>query len=412
MADWPGKPQTPFSGDLRAHIALSVATVLLPFILVFAPRGMSLLFCILSLLLFLSPNVRHSLRYVLTSPFVQSAMPLAVLGFLSAIWALEPLYSLGVAFRTAALIVSVPVFFSAVSSLAQTQRQSLVFLFGSAVMVMAALLLLGVGKDGLLLRLLHDGPRLGDDDKVRFLPGVAALATLAWPAGIAIWRRFGFLYVLIFLGLCLGVFLRNLSYAPLVAIVVSAAAFLLVYTLRKVAIWLIIAFWLAAGAAFPFVVRQAFDEYPDFTQIIESTPWEIHHRLWIWEFSSKKFLEKPLLGWGMDSSRSIPEGRENLQVQSVEGAEKLPLHPHNVFMQIWLEFGFAGYSLLALLLSAIGRQLSRIEGRSEQATATAMFVTVLFLESVSYGVWQSKWLALIVLAATYYKLAVAAPRNS
>ncbi len=69
------------------------------------------------------------------------------------------------------------------------------------------------------------------------------------------------------------------------------------------------------------------------------------HRLLIWSFVGDRIAEHPLRGWGLDSSRAIPGGRDPIRPDETW----LPLHPHNAPLQLWLELGVPGAVLFALL---------------------------------------------------------------
>jgi O-antigen ligase len=78
----------------------------------------------------------------------------------------------------------------------------------------------------------------------------------------------------------------------------------------------------------------------------------------------------------------------------------MPLHPHNGFLQLWLELGVVGVTiasvLLIQLLAAIRRStLSPIE----LAPSFAVVASALVVLSLSYGIWQSWWQSTLWLTA-------------
>ena len=81
------------------------------------------------------------------------------------------------------------------------------------------------------------------------------------------------------------------------------------------------------------------------------------HRLLIWSFVGDRIAEHPLAGWGLNSSRAIPGGKDPIE----PGASWLPLHPHNAPLQLWLELGVPGAVLLALLAAYAWLALARAE---------------------------------------------------
>ena len=131
--------------------------------------------------------------------------------------------------------------------------------------------------------------------------------------------------------------------------------------------------------------------------------WNIKHRLIIWQFALERFHEHPLLGWGLDSSRFLPGG--NITIPGVEGAEFMPLHPHNGFLQIWIEMGVPGVLLLTACLVSHFRRLTacRTEGPFLFGAAVAASFAFLAQGLLSYGAWQSWWIALAFLAVISFR---------
>lgn len=147
-------------------------------------------------------------------------------------------------------------------------------------------------------------------------------------------------------------------------------------------------------------------------------PSSAHHRLTIWAFTASHIVERPIAGWGFDGARAIPGGKAQVPVVRLRGCpgtgaplalpgqpspvpadcvvweELLPLHPHDAWLQIWLELGGVGAVLAALLL---GRFAGRLGGgrapRDGMAAAAAALVAGLVVSSVSFGIWQSWWLS-------------------
>jgi len=130
------------------------------------------------------------------------------------------------------------------------------------------------------------------------------------------------------------------------------------------------------------------------------------HRLLIWDFAAERISERPVLGWGMDASRAIPggTGRPDAALREAFGltspaaaqwfahAQLLPLHPHNLALQLWLELGAVGAALMALLLALVA-----LACRSPAACGA--FAAGLVIAMLSYGAWQYWWVSGLLLAA-------------
>jgi O-antigen ligase len=130
------------------------------------------------------------------------------------------------------------------------------------------------------------------------------------------------------------------------------------------------------------------------------------HRLTIWRFVSEKIMEKPLTGWGLDASRAMPGGKDkiHLHVKQCQSpcyyvGERLPLHPHNLALQLWLELGLPGAALGAIAIFGLFRAIAiQPITRWDRALLTAQSSAGLVISGLSYGAWQAWWLSSLALA--------------
>lgn len=136
------------------------------------------------------------------------------------------------------------------------------------------------------------------------------------------------------------------------------------------------------------------------------------HRLLIWDFVTGRIAEKPVLGWGMEASRTVPGHRDPPAPAALErfrltgptaaawlvDAKLLPLHPHNGPLQLWLELGLPGAALGAALAWLLGAAAAR---SARPAVATAMLAAGSVTAMLSFGAWQEWWVGaeLMALAA-------------
>jgi hypothetical protein len=122
-----------------------------------------------------------------------------------------------------------------------------------------------------------------------------------------------------------------------------------------------------------------------------SLPPSSRHRVEIWHFALEKWQERPWLGWGVDSSRAIPGGLEEIW----PGLVKLPLHPHNLPLHVLLEQGMIGFILFAVALSLFVRQVLPGQPSSpavDGAKAGAL-ISYLVVGMSGFGMWQGWWIA-------------------
>lgn len=128
-------------------------------------------------------------------------------------------------------------------------------------------------------------------------------------------------------------------------------------------------------------------------------------RLVIWDFAVEKIAERPVMGYGLDAARRLPGGDEKVDVMYIDpgGRERLrfrdfrmPLHPHNQVLQVWIELGAVGALLLAGFLGTLLAAICRLRA-ADRAVAAGSFYAVLTFACSSFGAWQNWWLGLVML---------------
>lgn len=123
----------------------------------------------------------------------------------------------------------------------------------------------------------------------------------------------------------------------------------------------------------------------------------VFHRAAIWSFAADRIAEKPALGWGLHASRAMPGAQE----QFAPGAERMPLHPHNFALQLWMELGLLGALAGAAALAALARGLGG--DRATRAALAGALCAAVAIGGVGYGLWQGWW-----MGAVWLSLALAA----
>lgn len=139
--------------------------------------------------------------------------------------------------------------------------------------------------------------------------------------------------------------------------------------------------------------------------------WTLHHRLTIWRFVGGNIFHRPLVGFGLESSRILGGGQVLHLPQGVD-EPLLPLHPHDGGLQVWLELGAVGVVLLILTLAAVAAALRRRAANTPPfavGCAAATLVTGFVVAEASFGLWQSWWLSALWLGAAYAAMTLEAP---
>ena len=138
-----------------------------------------------------------------------------------------------------------------------------------------------------------------------------------------------------------------------------------------------------------------------------NVPWQktaiggsIIHRLLVWEYVANEIYKKPLLGYGTGTSRLIGQNIIlNVPNTNQEIKGGIPLHPHNNFLEIWLELGLLGIIIINILWIKIikygiqMRQDSYIIGTG----VCSSIVTIFIISNLSFGVFQAWWMSSIAL---------------
>ena len=130
-------------------------------------------------------------------------------------------------------------------------------------------------------------------------------------------------------------------------------------------------------------------ELPVLKQIINNS---LFHRILAWEFYSKKFLENPFLGWGIESSRYLPT-----EPVLAVGYDNL-LHPHNSSAQAFVELGIVGGILYAFFFASLFWVVGKhVKDRLSVAVCNATIAFGFIAAEITHNIWRNYWLSLVAL---------------
>lgn len=229
----------------------------------------------------------------------------------------------------------------------------------------------------------------------------SVLLIFIWPAvAILLPKSQAFALALLAAGIALGWILP--SGAALGGYIVGIAVFAAVWFLARAArILLTVAVFIGIMIA-PVMTKTVMS--PDMVRdVMPNVNSSLLHRLQIWDFTSQRIVERPALGWGFRSARIIPGGQERYQVLNRDGqvigeGDRLPLHPHNGALQVWLELGAPGALAFAVLWALMVWRTGGIPDRACRAAGLGMLATMVPIWLFSFGVWQGWWLSALILA--------------
>ena len=385
--------------QLHAGHWLGLALFLVVPLAVVAPKGEVILLAFVALPLLARTFSRGSYRHSLRSPFVIVLTLLLLWGASSALWALDPVAALHRAGTLALLAVAAIAVLTASDLLVDVERRLvrraavLGFLLGCALLIVE--LTAGLPFNSAL----RDGSQW---IKPTILNGALSVtAILAWPAALIVRQEKGRLLAIGLMLLVVVALVLGEGNSARVAFGVAAATTALALHWPAITSRAVIVIAVAGILAAP-LIPAAFLAPDRWSETLSQTTDSVIHRLHIWNFSAERIADKPIAGWGLDTSRIIPGG----DVEVITKGARMQLHPHNAALQVWLELGVPGaLGLTAVVLIALlsARYLPREAQAASFATTAAAFT----IASLSYGIWQHWWLATLTLAAVSVKIAVA-----
>jgi O-antigen ligase len=205
------------------------------------------------------------------------------------------------------------------------------------------------------------------------------VAVMAWPLGVALYRRGGRIAALV-LAISVplsGIILRGT--APTVALAISFPIFVLALRRGPLAIKTLAALTALYLLATPLVMLSV-EPLGLYARLRPAVPASWSERLNIWSFVARQFLHAPLRGAGLEASRTL--------------AGMVHLHPHNAPLQLWYELGLPGAVLGTLFWLWLWRRIGDCarQDRLYGATAAATATVYLIISSISFGLWQAWWL--------------------
>ena len=125
----------------------------------------------------------------------------------------------------------------------------------------------------------------------------------------------------------------------------------------------------------------------------------------IWSYTKEKILERPFFGHGAFSSRFIGSDYQITNIHNIK-MNAISLHPHNNVMQIWLELGLIGLIIFYFFISSL---IKKLDSYNESRIIISVMplisvIQVFFIGQLSYGFWQSWWVAIIIINFILYSM--------
>jgi hypothetical protein len=132
-------------------------------------------------------------------------------------------------------------------------------------------------------------------------------------------------------------------------------------------------------------------------------------RLYIWRGAADEIFACLPFGCGADYARSISDLKEMVNFPGAPTAlPVMPIHPHNLFLEIWLELGLPGVVLAAAVVASSTKVLLRADlSRAAAAGTGAVAGAALAPFYVEASLWQDWRIAAIAIGAGVVALTAA-----
>ena len=346
---------------------------------------------------------------------IYAVMAIPLLALLCAPISVDPMESAGRALRMVGEFTALCLLITSTLALDEDLRRRLVRAATLGVAIAGAIILSDLATRGAVLTPFWGRPPSWEWRVISYNRGETTLAMLLPLAGVTmvvgVGRAGRIALALAALVLGVAAVLAGASNSAKVAMLVGCIVFLVVYALPGL---LRLTMWGSAVAV--LAMPWALDAMPPRPMIERSgaSLQSIVHRTFIWDFTIARIKERPTLGWGLDASRRMPGGDDEVTVSGFNKAgapgagraemtgQVMPLHPHNGALQIWLELGGLGALLTAGLILLAAESLRKLRlSRAAAAASAASFAAGLIVALVSYGIWQGWWLSALFLMAAF-----------
>lgn len=177
--------------------------------------------------------------------------------------------------------------------------------------------------------------------------GIASLSLLAWPILAYAWRHLPRYWAVALAVLVAVLVARSDTDAVKASLAAAMATFAIALAAPGLAVFILSAGF-AAAAASPFWVLALGRALLPLARELKPSA---QHRLELWDYMSRRVLERPLSGWGWMTAQSLPVHSEELQGYQYVTMAGTP-HPHSFWLQLWVETGIPG-AMLGLMFALL-----------------------------------------------------------
>jgi O-antigen ligase len=119
----------------------------------------------------------------------------------------------------------------------------------------------------------------------------------------------------------------------------------------------------------------------------------------IWDYMTARVLERPLLGWGLLSAKSLPIHPDELAHYVY--VRPAGIYPHNQFLELWVELGALGAVLGVVFAVLVLWRVRRLPA-GIRPFAYAAFASAMTVASVDYEIVTDSWWCALAASAVLF----------
>jgi O-antigen ligase len=137
---------------------------------------------------------------------------------------------------------------------------------------------------------------------------------------------------------------------------------------------------------------------PIIIKLLTNLPLSWYYRIIMWQKASLMIKYRAFLGYGLNCSNSTND------LDIFKNEVIIELHPHNMYLQLWLELGAVGVLIFCILLTKIFMDITNNPDKKFQVSACGLVATITVFALISFGMWQSWVLCSIAIAVINLKI--------
>lgn len=390
--------------ERRYYSLFALCLALVPLLTISFPRAIAYVPALAGLAGFAAYYFVFRVKPVLSCPAIVISGAIAIIMFVSSLWAIDPDQSLERALKTSPLLIAGALFISCIMMIRIDLLRPYLRFLPWALFFTALAVAIELGLNFPLYRAIRGEFDIELSRSV-FNRATVTVILLLIPT-LAIMARYYSrkICALAFLITIMPLLLLGESQSAQLALIVGGMTYFL-FPCRWKWVWPVTAVLIyVLMLALPFIFIWAFNQWAADVQtmpVLGRGGGNAGSRMEIWDYVSRYALQNPLYGYGVEATKQVPHFDSHELYQKGHTI----LHPHNYALQLWMEFGVIGITLCGAMMGWLLMQMGKLAVPQARVAVSTLFA-VLVVSSTGYGLWQGWWLGLLFAVCAYTLIAV------